>query len=323
MGLYAIRIFFIIIASAAGYFYWPENKLLGFFIGLFGSIAVVGVDMLTQKIPFKKLAMAIGGLLIGLMTAILVANFILLVPFATARQEMAVRFVLYFMFSYLGIIIGIRSVGELGFLFPVLHQIKGDFGRVTLLDSSVAIDGRVHELARSGFLEGTVIIPSFIAQELQELADASGEMKRQRGRRGLETLKKLQAEPSVEVKFYDVDYPDIGGVDAKLIKLAAQLDAKVLTNDFNLTKVAEVQDIKVLNLNNLATLMRPKLMSGEILNLKIVKEGKEHGQGVGYLEDGTMIVVEEGGKFVGRTVETVIDSTIQTTSGRIIFAKLK
>jgi len=148
-------------------------------------------------------------------------------------------------------------------------------------------------------------------------------MKRQRGRRGLETLNKMRNDSNLDVKIYDVDYPDIDEVDAKLVKLASSIGARILTNDFNLTKVAEVKNIKVLNLHNLATLMRAKLMAGETLQLKIVREGKEHGQGVGYLEDGTMVVIEDGAKHIGKTVETVIDSTIQTVSGRIIFAKLR
>jgi uncharacterized protein YacL len=323
MGLYFIRSFFVIFCAFAGSIFWPESRINGTLIGLVGSLVIVGLELLLTRVPFKKLVMGVAGLDIGLITAILIANLVLLVPFATGQQENGVRFILYFIFSYLGIMIGIRAVGELGFIFPYLHSIKGDFGNVILIDSSVAIDGRVYDLATSGFLEGTIIIPSFITRELQELADSAGEMKRQRGRRGLETLNRLRSDENLTVKFYEADYPDIEGVDAKLVKLASALGAKILTNDYNLTKVAEVQNVKVLNLNNLATLMRPKLMSGEVLSLKVVREGKEHGQGVGYLEDGTMVVIEDGARYIGRTVETVIDSTIQTVSGRIIFAKLK
>jgi len=323
MGLYFIRATFVLISAFAGSVFWIENKIGGVIIGLVGSLFIVGIELLMQKIPFRKFIMGVVGLIVGLITAILIANFVLLVPFATPRQENEVRFILYFIFSYLGIMIGIKGVGELGFLFPYLHQFKGEAMKAIVIDSSVAIDGRIYELATSGFVEGTVIIPTFIIRELQELADSASEMKRQRGRRGLETLNKMRNDSNLDVKIYDVDYPDIDEVDAKLVKLASSIGARILTNDFNLTKVAEVKNIKVLNLHNLATLMRAKLMAGETLQLKIVREGKEHGQGVGYLEDGTMVVIEDGAKHIGKTVETVIDSTIQTVSGRIIFAKLR
>jgi len=323
MGLYFIRATFVLINAFAGSVFWMENKLNGVIAGLVGSLIVVGIELLMQKIPFRKFIMGVIGLIVGLVTAILIANFVLLVPFATPRQEDGVRFVLYFIFSYLGIMIGIRGVGELGFLFPYLHQFKVEAMRAVVIDSSVAIDGRVYELAISGFIEGTIVIPTFIIRELQDLADSASEMKRQRGRRGLDTLNKMRNDSNLDVKIYDVDYPDVEGVDAKLVKLASSIGARVLTNDFNLTKVAEVKNVKVLNLHNLATLMRAKLMAGETLQLKVIREGKEHGQGVGYLEDGTMVVIENGAKYIGKTVETVIDSTIQTVSGRIIFAKVK
>ncbi len=323
MGLYFIRATFVLISAFAGSVFWMENKLNGIVIGLVGSFIIVGLELLMQKIPFRKFVMAVVGLIVGLVVAILIANFVLLVPFATPRQENGVRFVLYFIFSYLGIMIGIRGVGELGFIFPYFHQFKAEAMRAIVIDSSVAIDGRVYELAISGFVEGTIIIPTFIIKELQELADSASEMKRQRGRRGLDTLNRMRNDSNLDVKVYDVEYPDIEGVDAKLVKLASSIGARILTNDFNLTKVAEVKNVKVLNLHNLATLMRAKLMAGETLQIKVVREGKEHGQGVGYLEDGTMVVIEDGAKHIGKTVETVIDSTIQTVSGRIIFAKLK
>ncbi|MCL5409215.1 MAG: hypothetical protein M1135_04300 [Candidatus Omnitrophica bacterium] len=323
MGLYIVRGFFILFLSFAGLFYFPGNKLEGVLIGFLGGLVVIGIEKFFERVPFKKILMGIIGLLIGLLTAILVANFLLLAPFQTTQEIIATRFILYAVFSYLGIIFGIRSVGELGFLLPYFHTIKNQGEDLFVIDSSVAIDGRIYELMKSHFLESTIIIPSFITKELQELADSSSEMKRQRGRRGLETLKKIQEDNSISTKFYEEEYPDIESVDAKLVKLAADIKAKVLTNDFNLAKVAEVQNIKVLNLNTLAVVMKPKLASGEVWNIKVVKEGKEHGQGIGYLEDGTMIVIEEGAKFVGKNIDIIIDTSLQTSTGRIIFAKVK
>jgi uncharacterized protein YacL len=292
-------------------------------VGAFGSVGVVGVEILFGKVPTKKLIVAVGGLLIGLLTAILVANFILMVPFEDQQKQNLIRFAVYFVFCYLGVMVGLKGVEELGFMIPFLHDLKGSEEKLLIVDTSVLIDGRVYELALGGFLDYAIIIPRFIVRELHNLADCSSVLKRLRGRRGLDVLNKLGQDEQLDVKIYDMEFPEVEAVDAKLVKLAIQLKAKILTNDFNLMKVAEVQNIKVLNLNNLATLMRPRLMSGEEITLKIVKEGKEAGQGVGYLEDGTMVVVENASGYTGRLVEIVIDSAIQTTTGRIIFAKMK
>ena len=323
MGLNLIRGIFIIFSCLAGFYLFPIHRIIGCLIGFVGSLCVIGVEILLIKIPTKKLMLGIGGLIIGLLTAILLANFILLIPFEDPGKENLIRFSLYFIFTYLGVMIAIKGVEELGFVIPYLHEVKGEEGKLLIIDTSVLIDGRIYELAKSGFLEYTIIVPKFIIKELHSLSDCSSDLKRQRGRRGLEILRKMREDSSLDVKIYDMDFPDIEAVDAKLVKLASTLRAKILTNDYNLTKVAEVQNIKVLNLNNLANVMRPRLMSGEEITLKIIKEGKEAGQGVGYLEDGTMVVVENAAKYVGKVVETVIDSTIQTSSGRIIFAKLK
>jgi uncharacterized protein YacL len=322
MGLWIIRSFFLILCTFFGFYSLPNAKLMGCLIGFGGSLIIIGIEILISKIPLKKLIVAISGLIIGLLTAILIANFFLLIPFEDQKIENLIRFGFYFIFSYLGVMVGIKGVEELGFVFPLLSGIK-EREKLLIVDTSVLIDGRVYELAKSGFIDYKFIIPKFIIKELHELADTSNETKRQRGRRGLEVLNKLREDKEIEAKVYDIDYPDIEEVDAKLVRLALDLKAAILTNDFNLTKVAELQNIKVLNFNTLTMLLRPKLMSGEEISLKIIKEGKEVGQGVGYLEDGTMIVVENASKYIGKVVNIVIDSAIQTPTGRIIFARLK
>lgn len=322
MGVYIIRSFFVILSTLTGYYITPNTRFLGSIIGLVGSIMIVGLEILIEKISLKKLLLALGGLIAGLVTAILLAGFFLLIPVEDPKKIIYMRFALYFAFTYLGIMIGIKGVEELGFVFPFLRGIK-EKERLLVVDTSVLIDGRIYELAKGGFLDYIIIVPKFVVQELQGLADSSGDMKRQRGRRGLEVLQKMRKDESLDVKIYDAEYPDIEAVDAKIVKLAADIGANILTNDSNLAKVAEVQNIRVLNLNILATLMRPKLMSGEEIALKIIKEGKEAGQGVGYLEDGTMVVVEDGAAYQGRIIDVIIDSAIQTSTGRIIFAKLK
>ncbi len=322
MGIYIVRVFFIILSTLTGYYCLPESRFLGSFAGWIGSTAIVGLEILLGKIPIKKLMLAVGGLIVGLITAILLAGFILLIPIDNPARVNNIRFALYFVFSYLGIMIALKGVEELGFVFPFLHGLKKD-ERLLVVDTSVFIDGRIYDIAKSGFLDYIIVVPKFVIQELHGLSDSSGDMKRQRGRRGLEVLNKLRRDDAIDVKIYDAEYPDIEAVDAKLVKLASDLRANILTNDFNLSKVAEVQNIKVLNLNTLATLMRPRLISGEEIPLKIVKEGKEAGQGIGYLEDGTMVVVENSAKYLGKVKNVVIDTAIQTSTGRIIFAKLK
>lgn len=322
MGVYIIRGFFVILSTLTGFYITPTARLKGTLAGLIGSLIIVGIEKLFERVPLKKLLLAIGGLLVGLITAILLAGFLLLIPVEDPRAVLYIRFALYFAFTYLGIMMGLKGVEELGFIFPFLRGIKQQ-ERLLVVDTSVLIDGRIYDLAKGGFLDYIIIVPKFVIDELQGLADSAGDMKRQRGRRGLEVLQRMRKDEGIDVKIYDAEYPDIEEVDAKIVKLAADIGANILTNDSNLAKVAEVQNIKVLNLNVLATLMRPKLMSGEEIPLKIVKEGKEAGQGVGYLEDGTMVVVEDGAKYQGMVVDVVIDSAIQTSTGRIIFAKLK
>ncbi|MCK9265819.1 PIN domain nuclease [bacterium] len=318
MGVYIIRIFFILLSIITGFYSLPQKRITGALVGLVGSIIIVGIEILIEKIPIKKLFLAISGLIGGLITAILLAGFILLIPIENPDVEKYLRFILYFVFSYLGIMIGLKGLEELGFIFPAIHGIKNR-EKIVVIDTSVLIDGRVHELAKSGFIPNAMVIPKFVIKEMHALSDASSEIKRQRGRRGLDILNKMRHDGKIDVKIYDADYPDIEEVDVKLVKLASDLDADILTNDFNLSKIAEIQNIKVLNLNTLATLMKPSLMSGESISIKIIKEGKESGQGVGYLEDGTMVVVEDASKHTGKIIDVIVDSTIQTSTGRILF----
>ena len=196
-------------------------------------------------------------------------------------------------------------------------------GRYKILDTSVIIDGRIADIARTGFLEGTLVIPSFVLQELQHIADSSDVLKRNRGRRGLDILNRMQKESKVAVEILDRDFDDITDVDAKLVRLARRLDAKVLTNDFNLNKVAELQGVEVLNINELANALKPVVLPGEEMVVHVIKDGKEQGQGVGYLDDGTMIVVDGGRRYIGESVDVLVTSILQTAAGRMIFAKPK
>ena len=318
MGIYIIRAFFVILSTLTGYYSVPQHRILGALIGWIGSIGIVGIEILLERMPIKKLFLALIGFIVGLVTANLLTNFFTLIPIDNPDVENYLRFVLYFAFSYFGIMFGLKGIEELGFFFPAIHGVKNR-EKLLVIDTSVLIDGRVYELVKSGFISHSMVIPKFVIKEMHMLSDASSEIKRQRGRRGLDVLNKMRHDNKVDVKIYDAEYPDIEEVDSKLVKLASDLGADILTNDFNLSKIAEIQNITVLNLNILATLMKPSLMSGETISIKIIKEGKESGQGVGYLEDGTMVVVEEASRHTGKVIDVVVDSTIQTSTGRILF----
>lgn len=192
-----------------------------------------------------------------------------------------------------------------------------------LLDTSVIIDGRIADICQTAFLEGTLVIPMFVLEELQHIADSSDALKRNRGRRGLDVLNRLQKDIPIDVEMYDGDFEEIQEVDSKLVKLAKVMDGIVVTNDFNLNKVCEFQNVQVLNINDLANAVKPVVLPGEELMVQVIKDGKEQNQGVAYLDDGTMIVVEEGRNYIGETIDVIITSVLQTSAGRMIFAKPK
>lgn len=192
-----------------------------------------------------------------------------------------------------------------------------------ILDTSVIIDGRIADICKTGFVEGTLVIPEFVLEELQHIADSSDLLKRNRGRRGLDILNRIQKELDVKVLIYEGDFEDISEVDSKLVKLAKVLQGKVVTNDFNLNKVCELQGVPVLNINDLANSVKPVVLPGEVIPVQVIKDGKEYGQGVAYLDDGTMIVVEDGREHIGETIEVLVTSVLQTSAGRMIFAKPK
>jgi len=200
---------------------------------------------------------------------------------------------------------------------------RGETASGNILDTSTIIDGRIADVAQTGFLPGPYIIPQFILKELQYIADSSDSLRRVRGRRGLDVLQRLQKMPQITVRIVDNDFPSIREVDSKLVALGKQMSAKIVTNDFNLNKVASLQGVKVLNINELAGALRSAVLPGEAMNVCISKEGREPGQGVGYMEDGTMIIVDDGQRFMGKTIEVIVTSMLQTSAGRMVFARLR
>jgi uncharacterized protein YacL len=223
-----------------------------------------------------------------------------------------------------GLVVGtnkgdLLNLSALGDLFNVERQSKRN---VKLLDTSAIIDGRIADMADTGFLDGILVIPEFVLRELQMVADSSDCSKRQRGRRGLDVLQRMQSNSLLTVQITEEDFPHIREVDLKLIELAKQLDAKIVTNDFNLNKVAHLHHVSVLNINDLANALKPVVLPGEKMNIVILKEGKEYNQGVGYLDDGTMVVVDHARRMIGRSVEISVTSVLQTASGKMIFGKV-
>lgn len=245
-----------------------------------------------------------------------------------------VPILLTLLLGYLGFQVGFKKRDELTNLFSINRSAKkrGEnqeeepkkpVKSLKILDTSVIIDGRIADICQTGFLDGVIVIPQFVLEELQHIADSSDALKRNRGRRGLDILNRIQKEIDIEVEMYEGDFEEIQEVDSKLVKLAKLTDGIVVTNDYNLNKVCEFQNVSVLNINDLANAVKPIVLPGEELNVQVIKDGKEHNQGVAYLDDGTMIVVEEGRNFIGKRIDVIVTSVLQTSAGRMIFAKPK
>jgi len=217
-----------------------------------------------------------------------------------------------------------RGKDEFNLIIPYVKFVRQDkHDEIVILDTSVIIDGRIADIFQTHFIEGRIVIPRFVLKELQQIADSQDALKRNRGRRGLDVLNKIQKNTALDVKIQEEDFPEVKEVDAKLVKLAKLLGAKIFTNDFNLNKVAEFQGVSVLNINELANSLRPVVLPGETMEVRITKEGKEYNQGVAYLDDGTMVVVDNSKHIIGQVTKVVVTSVLQTSAGRMIFAKLE
>lgn len=305
----------------------------------------VWVEGQLSKMPLHDVIAGVLGLAIGLIIANLLGVAFSNIPVVGSYIPVVFSIV----FGYLGIHIVIRKQRELGELISRLPRAmretahrRGDSTRTKsgselvgnlenkvysevigckLLDTSVIIDGRIADICRTGFIEGKLLVPVFVLEELQHIADSSDALKRVRGRRGLDILQQLQSECSMQVEVINQDFDDIAEVDSKLVKLGQMIGGKIITNDYNLNKVSELRGVSVLNINELSNAVKPVVIPGETMQVTIVKEGKEQGQGVAYLDDGTMIVVENGRRFISSDIQVVVTSALQTAAGRMIFAK--
>jgi uncharacterized protein YacL len=281
-----------------------------------------------KDVPTIDMVSAIAGLIIGMFIAYLLTRLLQILPSDIQWFVLPVSVGLYVVLGYMGISLGLNKRDEIKKLFSVRRKKeegilgKSEDLKLKLLDTSAIIDGRIYDIALTGFLEGKLIVPDFVLTELRHIADSEDDLKRGRGRRGLDILAKMQGLSQIKVEVTHQDIPEIPEVDAKLIKLAQKMKAQVVTNDYNLNKVAEVQGVQVLNVNDLANAVKPVALPGERMLVKIVKEGKEQMQGVAFMPDGTMIVVSEAKNKIGEELNVEVTSSLQTSAGRMIFARI-
>jgi uncharacterized protein YacL len=331
--LWAIRLLFSGLCCAAGYAVSqvrPEfvglshSGGVGVFIGLGFGWLLIAIDEMLKSFSLRAFSAVTFGLLLGMCVAMLIDNSGLFEN-AEPEQHWLIRLGLFLGFGYIGIILAMRSNKEdFSLIIPyVRFRPQNQPDSLILLDTSVIIDGRVADLIEAHFLEGMIVVPRFVLKEIQQIADSSDAIKRARGRRGLEMLNRIQRNTEAEVRIHEGDFPEEKEVDAKLIRLARNLNAKLYTNDYNLSKIAELQKISYVNLHEVANCLKVILLPGEILRLKIVREGKDKGQGIGYMPDGTMVVIQNGHSHIGEQVEAEVQSLLQTGAGIIVFAEMK
>lgn len=326
-----VRVLLFVICSAGGYFIAAQMESLskfwwapwaGLLAGIFFAMSALSLEKIIKRIPVKVILGGTIGLVVGLFIAKSIG--FIFTGLENTTVQVAIYVILSCIIGYIGIVLGSIKVEEVRLPnWPWFGKGSGRSGQSKILDTSVIIDGRIADIAETGFLSGTLVIPEFVLQELQHIADSSDPTRRVRGRRGLDVIRRLQQDKLADISIDRQDFDNLNEVDAKLVALALRLNAKIVTNDYNLAKVAEVQGICVLNINQLANALKPVVLPGEILRLQILKEGKEQGQGIAYLEDGTMVVVENASRLLGKEVEVSVTSILQTTAGRLIFTTLK
>jgi uncharacterized protein YacL len=326
VGLSTARISLFVFCCLAGIYLGPE--LLHFpYAPLWGGIGggALAAMVIIMEISIKRASgKGIVGGIIGLVTAFFLTHLAVTIFIPSDWKETPLYPLIYILTGYIGIMIGAWKGKEFNPANWRVLSRTGPHGEIPkILDTSVIIDGRIADVCETGFIEGPFIIPQFMLRELQHIADSPDPLKRNRGRRGLDILNRIQKHSDLEVKILDQDFPKLKEVDDKLIELAKRINGRIITNDYNLNKVAELQGLTVLNINQLSNALKPLVLPGETMHVQILKEGKEPGQGVAYLDDGTMVVVEEGKKIIGKERDVVVTSVLQTTAGRMIFARPK
>jgi len=315
-----VRVLVLVLLAHSGWVYAPfPERWIGFTLGILAALGLIALERKLRAVPGHHMVGALIGGVVGLFGARMVWG--ALDGLDIIGEHFVHALVVVFL-GYMGVVIG----GQKGEWFEPARIIAAfkDSSRLhqyKVLDTSVIIDGRIADICETGFLEGTLVVPQFVLRELQQVADSSDSLKRNRGRRGLDILQKVQKMSNVQVQIVETDFPEIREVDLKLIELARRMNGKIVTNDFNLNKVAQLRGVAVLNINELANSLKPVVLPGEVLRVFIIKEGKEAGQGVAYLDDGTMVVVDQAKKAMGKTIEVTVTSVLQTTAGKMIFCR--
>ena len=337
LDILIIRIGFVALLALMGFLLNPLNsarygdfgesssRLISAFLGIVIAVFVIGFEMRVRRASLKTLIGAAIGSILGISGAFLLGLLVILQETSTVSGEMKtfLTIALAFFMGYIGLMVGAAKgdyidLSVLGGVFSD-KNVKQDY---KILDTSVIIDGRIADVAETGFLGGTLIIPQFILTELQQVADSPDSSKRQRGRRGLDMLQRLRNNSKIDIQIVETDFPQVKEVDLKLIELGKQLEAVIVTNDFNLNKVSQLRGVSVLNINELANALKPVVLPGEAMRVFILKEGKEYNQGVAYLDDGTMVVVDNARKLIGKSANVAVTSVLQTTAGKMIFGRL-
>ncbi|MFA7677841.1 MAG: TRAM domain-containing protein [Candidatus Omnitrophota bacterium] len=326
MGLIFLRILFIIIFTGIGYAMGGESSYIYGLLGLTIGLAIVVLEVFGRRVSLKGLSSAVFGILLGLLLAWIFSETLNQFPLP---KDLSVEFInniklfVVFVFVYLGLTLGIKGKDEFNLVIPYVKFKRQDMrDERIVVDTSSIIDGRISDIVKTNFIEAKFIVPRFVLNELHALADSTDHMKRQKGKRGIEILHSLKKETNIDVEIYDQNVESVKSVDEKIVKLAQDLESKVLTTDYNLNRIAQLQGVKVLNINDLANALKPTFMAGQRFTLKLIKEGKEQNQALGYLEDGTMVVVEGAKRLIGKTVPIEVTSVLQSSSGRIVFTKL-
>jgi uncharacterized protein YacL len=323
MGIHIFRVFIIGCITAAGYFFpiFRLPRIVSASVALFVGAIIMYLETRIRRTQFKVIwSSTIGtyaGVFLGWSLGAIYKNIT-----TDAPTALFIQIFFLIIMPYIGFLVGAQKSEWLdpAHLFRFFKE-KSIGRSYKILDTSVIIDGRITDLCDTGFIEGTLVIPQFVLKELQFVADSADSMKRQRGRRGLDVLNHLQKSSQISVVIWEMDFPEIRDVDSKLIELARQLDAKLVTNDVNLNKVAKLRGLSVLNVNELANALRPVVLPGESMRIFILKEGKEKDQGVGYLDDGTMVVVDNSRRMIGQNIDITVTSVLQTTVGKMIFGR--
>jgi uncharacterized protein YacL len=330
MDLWIIRAFLFIAIVLSGLFVSPFRLqafpgtwqvALTLSLSALLGVLIVLVEIRVRKLSLKTLIGAAFGSILGITGASLISLILSRMEISGPTETFAQVMVLVLM-TYVGLVSGANKgeyldLSALGGIFTE----RGGKKSSKVLDTSVIIDGRISDICKTGFLDGVLIVPHFVLRELQQIADSADSIKRNRGRRGLDILEKIKGVPGITVQVMEKDYPDVREVDLKLIELAKEMGAKIVTNDFNLNKVSQLRGVEVLNINELANALKPVVLPGETMKVFILKEGKEYNQGVAYLDDGTMVVVDNARRMIGKTISTQVTSVLQTTAGKMIFGR--